>query len=58
MKKCKDSYKCPYGNAFQEGYCAYNENLKDYDLCPYLLENWEEIIDKMQKEEIENYLKF
>ena len=50
MKYCEKSYKCPYGNAFQVKTCAYNENLTNEDACPYLLENWEYIIDELTKE--------
>lgn len=50
MKHCKRSYDCPYGNAFEKGLCAYDENLNEYDACPYLLENWESIIDELIKE--------
>lgn len=47
MKHCNESHKCPYGNAFEEGLCAYRENMSEYDLCPSLLENWEDVIDEL-----------
>lgn len=50
MKHCKKSHKCPYGNAFEKNVCAYDENLNEYDVCPYLLENWDYIIDELIKE--------
>ena len=50
MKHCKRSHKCPYGNAFEKNVCAYDENLNEYDVCPYLLENWDYIIDELAKE--------
>lgn len=50
MKHCKKSHKCPYGNAFEKNVCAYDKNLNEYDVCPYLLENWDYIIDELTKE--------
>ena len=50
MKHCKRSRKCPYGNVFEKNVCAYDENLNEYDVCPYLLENWDYIIDELTKE--------
>lgn len=50
MKHCKKSHKCPYGNAFKKNICAYDENLNEYDVCPYLLENWDSIINELIKE--------
>lgn len=50
MKTCKYSASCYYGNAFHKNQCAYNENLNEYDVCPYLLENWDYIIDELTKE--------
>lgn len=50
MKHCKRSHKCPYGNAFEKDICAYNANLNEYDVCPYLLENWDYITDELTKE--------
>lgn len=47
MKHCNESHKCPYGNAFEKGLCAYRENMNEYDLCPSLLENWEDVIDEL-----------
>ena len=47
MKHCNESHKCPYGNAFEKGFCAYRENMNEYDLCPSLLENWENVIDEL-----------
>ena len=35
MKHCNESHKCPYGNAFEKGFCA------------SLLENWENVIDEL-----------
>jgi len=59
MKHCNKSHKCPYGNAFEEGLCAYKKDLNEYDLCPSLLENWEKIIDDYIKmtEEVNNNAK-
>lgn len=50
MKHCERSYKCQYGNAFEKNVCAYRDNLNEYDICPYLFENWDYIIDKLTKE--------
>ena len=50
MKHCNKSHKCPYGNAFEKNVCAYDENLNEYDVCPYLLENWDSIINELIKE--------
>ena len=47
MKHCNKSHECPYGNAFEKGLCAYRENMNEYDLCPSLLENWEDVIDEL-----------
>lgn len=47
MKRCNKSHECPYGNAFEKGLCAYRENMNEYDLCPSLLENWEDVIDEL-----------
>lgn len=47
MKRCNKSHECPYGNAFEKGFCAYRENMNEYDLCPSLLENWEDVIDEL-----------
>ena len=49
MKKCNKSHKCQYGNAFQKGYCAYKENMEEYDICPILLDEWEDIINYVIK---------
>ena len=58
MKRCNKSHECPYGNAFEKGFCAYRENMNEYDLCPSLLENWEDVIDELffelKEEEIIN----
>ncbi len=45
MKHCNKSSQCPYGNVFEKNVCAYDTDLHEYDLCPYLLENWERIIE-------------
>ena len=50
MKHCKRSHKCPYGSTFEKNVCAYDENLNEYDVCPYLLENWDCIINELTKE--------
>lgn len=50
MKHCKRSHKCPYGNAFEKNVCAYDKNLNEDDACPYLLENWDSIINELIKE--------
>ena len=50
MKHCERSHNCPYGNAFKKNVCAYDENLNEYDECPYLLENWDSIINELIKE--------
>lgn len=50
MKHCKRSYKCPYGSAFEKNVCAYDENLNEQDECPYLLKNWDSIINELIKE--------
>lgn len=47
MKHCNRSSQCPYGNAFEKDLCAYHENMHEYDLCPYLLKNWDYIINKV-----------
>lgn len=54
MKHCNKSHKCPYGNAFEKGFCAYRENMNEYDLCPYLLKNWDYIINELTKERKNN----
>ena len=53
MKHCNNSNNCEYGHAFRKNVCGYDENLNDCDFCPYLLENWDFIVDRMFKEEIE-----
>ncbi len=50
MKHCERSHNCPYGNAFEKNVCAYDKNLNEDDACPYLLENWDYIIDELIKE--------
>jgi len=50
MKHCERSHNCPYGNAFEKNVCAYDKNLNEYDECPYLLENWDSIINELIKE--------
>ena len=47
MKTCKYSASCYYGNAFHKNQCAYKKNMEEYDLCPRLLINWENIIDEI-----------
>lgn len=54
MKHCDKSNKCPYGNAYISNLCAYNENMEEYELCPYIMENWENIIDELTKEDNKN----
>ena len=48
---CKDD---PYGNAYISNLCAYNENMEEYELCPYIMKNWENIIDELTKEDNKN----
>lgn len=59
MKHCNKSSQCPYENAFEKNICAYDANLHEYDLCPYLLENWDVIIDKINeiKKDDDSYVK-
>ena len=54
MKICYVSYRCPYGNAFEENLCAYTIGMEENDPCPFMLENSEEIIDKIIKKEIDD----
>lgn len=49
MKHCNRSFQCPYGNVFEKNVCAYDTNLHEYDLCPYFLENWDAIMDEIDK---------
>ena len=47
MKRCEYANKCCYGNIYLANTCAYNENLKDKDLCPIHGKSLEEFMDKI-----------
>lgn len=49
MKHCKNSHHCEWGNCFKENVCAYAEDMKEWELCPKLLKNWDYIIDELIK---------
>ena len=48
MKHCdKKRGQCCWQNINDPSLCAYKNNMEESDLCPEMLNNWEEIIDKL-----------
>ena len=48
MKHCEKAEKkqCKFAAINSCGICGYKENMEEWELCPIILNNWENIIDK------------
>lgn len=49
MKHCEKT-NCCYNRIDIRGTCGYRESMEDWELCPQMLENWEETIDKISSD--------
>ena len=56
MKTCKNSRNCEYGNCYKPNQCAYKENMIEYDPCPKIAENFENMIDTLADRETSFYI--
>lgn len=54
MKACINSSNCQYGSAFEKNVCAYDMNLTENDCCPLAEKEWEYIIDRITKKEVDD----
>ena len=52
MKTCKNARNCEYGNCYKPNQCAYRTNMSEYDPCPKIFQNWENMIDKICGKEV------
>jgi len=48
MKHCEKAVKgeCGFADINYPGRCAYKEDMKEWELCPLIMNNWEDYIDK------------
>jgi hypothetical protein len=56
MKTCKYANKCCYGNIYKVNECAYKNDMKEDDPCPNMIEEWEDIIDELEKIDWKNVI--
>ena len=48
MKHCdKKRGQCCWQNIENPSLCAYKNDMEEWMICPEMLDNWEEIIDKL-----------
>ena len=48
MKTCKNARKCCYGYIYNPDKCAYKDDMEENDPCPKMIEECENIIDKLE----------
>lgn len=56
MKTCKNARNCQWGSSIKANSCAYKENMNEYDSCPKIFENWENMIEELQNKEPTYYI--
>jgi len=55
MKHCdRGKGKCCWQSIYNSELCAYKEDMEEWMLCPEILNNWEEIIDKISDNKEKN----